>query len=921
MPMAWCACKVPHGHHGAPSRCGELVEFAWQSEPGCAVLKSLSASPLPGAIYADQTQPADDVMTVLLPAVPIPVDDALRVQALRRLGVLDTEAEVEFDDIAWLAAHVSGAQIALVSLLDTDRQWFKARCGTDLEGTPRSVSFCAHAVMGTELMEVPDAQADPRFVNNPLVIAPPGVRSYVGVPLIGREGYAYGTLCTLSTTPRVLEEQQKQALIRLARQATNQLEARRDRLDAQTQRQTLSMLLEAMPDGVVACGTDGLLCEFNQAARQWHGTDPRVLPSTQWAQHFDLYTADGNGLLPTDEVPLLRAWRGEHVRNAELLIRAKNQPPRSVLCNADPVLSDKGAALGAVCVMHDITQLNDASAALASERARLQALVDASRDVAIMAFDPHGRLELFNPGAERLLGYRADEVLGTCPAQFHLPVELERHMDTLAVSPPSYVRLAAAVAADVLTEELWTLVRKDGELRRVRLCFNVIQDAQQGQVGYLAMAIDVTAELQAQAAAQLAAERFTGAFETAPQGMAIVSLEGQWRDVNPALCGILGYSREQLLLTSFQQVTHPDDLEMDLKLVHELIEGKRHSYSVAKRYISKQGTVIWAQLSVSLVRDSSGAPVHFISQIQDVTERHVAAEQLAKSEARLRAISDATPTLVAQFDAEQRYLFANQAHRAWLGVDPAGLLGQHITQMLGTDINPDARAALAQAVAGQRASFEHVLHGGTGPRDVEVTLVPEMHGASTQAQGFFLMAHDVTVHKTLHRLMHERATRDALTGLPNRHAWSDALQVAIAQAHQQQLAVAVMFLDLDGFKRINDIYSHRAGDAVLVAFGHCLQRAAGERYLVARLAGDEFVVLLDALQDPQTECATVAERIRRLAAEGAMFGNQHLPIQPSIGVAWQTGAQAEAASLMHAADEAMYAAKRARRSAGQTVRP
>lgn len=183
------------------------------------------------------------------------------------------------------------------------------------------------------------------------------------------------------------------------------------------------------------------------------------------------------------------------------------------------------------------------------------------------------------------------------------------------------------------------------------------------------------------------------------------------------------------------------------------------------------------------------------------------------------------------------------------------------------------RAALAQVSAGQRASFEHVLRGGATPRDVEITLVPEMQGTATQAQGFFLMAHDVTAHKSLHRLMHERATRDALTGLPNRHAWSEALQVAVTQAQQQQCAVAVMFLDLDGFKRINDVHGHRAGDAVLVAFGRCLQQAAGSRYLVARLAGDEFVVLLDDLQDPQTECAAMAERIRTAAAAGAVFGS------------------------------------------------
>ncbi|MBB4708389.1 hypothetical protein FHY34_002250 [Xanthomonas arboricola] len=150
------------------------------------------ASPLPGATYLAQTLPADHAMTVLLPPVPIPADDALRVEAVRRLGVLDTEPEAEFDDIAWLAAHITGAPMALVSLLDADRQWFKARCGTDLEGTPRAMSFCSYTVMGTELLEVPDAAADPRFARNPLVTAAPGVRSYAGVPLVGREGYAYG---------------------------------------------------------------------------------------------------------------------------------------------------------------------------------------------------------------------------------------------------------------------------------------------------------------------------------------------------------------------------------------------------------------------------------------------------------------------------------------------------------------------------------------------------------------------------------------------------------------------------------------------------------------------------------------------------------------------------------------------------------
>lgn len=465
---------------------------------------------------------------------------------------------------------------------------------------------------------------------------------------------------------------------------------------------------------------------------------------------------------------------------------------------------------------------------------------------------------------------------------------------------------------------MWTLLRKDGSQRRVRLSFNVIQDAQQGLTGYLAMAIDVTAELQAQAAAQLAAKRFSGAFDTAPQGMAIVSLEGRWSEINSALCTLLGYSRTQLLGMTFQDVTHPDDLDVDLALLGELLDGKRNSYTLSKRYVSRQGAVLWTLLSVSLVRDSDRAPVHFVSQVLDVTEQHVAAERLAESEARLRAISDATPTLVSQFDAAQRCLFANEAHRSWLGVDPNSLVGCHITRLLGDDLGEPVYAALAAAARGERATFDYVLQAGASARDVEITLVPATKGTQAQVQGFFLMAQDVTAHKTLHRLMHERATRDALTGLPNRHAWSEALHTAVTHAQQQHTAVAVMFLDLDGFKRINDVHGHRAGDAVLVAFGRCLQQAVGTRYLVARLAGDEFVVLLDDLHAPERECAAVAERIRNAVAAGTTFGEQWLPIQPSIGVAWQRGSTADTASLMHAADEAMYAAKRARCGDGET---
>ena len=300
-----------------------------------------------------------------------------RLQALRDLQILNTPPEAEFDDLTWLAARLCDAPIALVSLVDANRQWFKARCGLGAEQTSRAVSFCAHAIEQDGLFEIPDARQDPRFADNPLVTGTPHIRFYAGMPLVMANGFSLGTLCVIDNTrPRTLDAAQREALQRLARRATDSLEARRQRLRAQSRERTLALLLEAMPDAVVTCDAAGLLGEFNRTARDWHGVDPRAVPPQTWAQHFDLHEPGGRELLATERIPLLRAWRGERVREAAIVIKAQGQPPRTVLCNADPVLSTDGALLGAVCVMHDITDRLAAEDQLRESEQRMRTVAD-----------------------------------------------------------------------------------------------------------------------------------------------------------------------------------------------------------------------------------------------------------------------------------------------------------------------------------------------------------------------------------------------------------------------------------------------------------------------------------------------------------------------------------------------------------------
>jgi GAF domain-containing protein len=163
-------------------------------------------------------------------AVPAPLyhDEAARLAVLREYRVLDSLPEADFDDITFLASYICGAPVALVSLVDESRQWFKAKVGTDLDQTPRDVAFCAHAILEPDdLFVVPDAHEDPRFATNPLVRDEPHIRFYAGAPLISPEGMPLGTLCVFDRTPRHLSPEQARALGALAREVVVHLELRR----------------------------------------------------------------------------------------------------------------------------------------------------------------------------------------------------------------------------------------------------------------------------------------------------------------------------------------------------------------------------------------------------------------------------------------------------------------------------------------------------------------------------------------------------------------------------------------------------------------------------------------------------------------------------------------------------------------------
>jgi GAF domain-containing protein len=165
-------------------------------------------------------------------------NDAARVDALQKYAILDSEPEQAFDDLTLLASYVCKTPMALISLIDEDRQWFKAKVGISATETSRDIAFCSTAIQQRDLFVVPDALQDERFRTNPLVVSEPNIRFYAGAPLINEDGYALGTLCVIDRTPRNLAADQEVALKALSRLVLMQMEFRRN----------LLMLKEALSD-------------------------------------------------------------------------------------------------------------------------------------------------------------------------------------------------------------------------------------------------------------------------------------------------------------------------------------------------------------------------------------------------------------------------------------------------------------------------------------------------------------------------------------------------------------------------------------------------------------------------------------------------------------------------------------------------
>jgi PAS domain S-box-containing protein len=365
----------------------------------------------------------------------------------------------------------------------------------------------------------------------------------------------------------------------------------------------------------------------------------------------------------------------------------------------------------------------------------------------LFVYDADRRLRWANTAARGLYPADYQQMLGRPMAELvpEAPQRVDFHERALRGEP---TRVAAGPATPPGTGEVQYF---DMEYRGLR--------GDSGDVDHLLVfATDVTARCQAEARLRESEERFRGAFEFAAIGMALVAPDGRWLRVNRSMCRIVGYTADELLATNFQAITHPDDLEKDIGYVGQMLDGSLSHYDMEKRYVHKDGHILWILLSVSLVRDAAGTPLYFVSQVQDITEQRQLTDDLRRARADLQAILDNVPARITSWHADSTNHFVNRVAAEHFGVSAGVAAGKHISEILGPERYARAKPFIDTALAGTQQSYEQVEPQSDGSlRYSHVEFVPRR--LDGKPAGIYSLATDVTDLRESYRRIRELAQR------------------------------------------------------------------------------------------------------------------------------------------------------------------
>jgi PAS domain S-box-containing protein len=614
----------------------------------------------------------------------IPVNESDRLVALDRYQILDTLPEQEYDDLTQLAADICGTPIALISLVDRDRQWFKSRVGLEATETPRDISFCGHAVAANEILNIPDATQDPRFADNPLVVNDPNIRFYAGIPLKTPDNFTLGTLCVIDRQPRDLTALQIQQLEALSRLVISQLELR---LSNQSLR-LLASVVETSNDAIITRNLNGIITSWNPAAERVFGYSQAEIVGQSICM---LYPPER---LAEEQLFIDRLKRSERVEDFETIRLCKDGNQKDVSITISPLMDFSGNIVGISGVIRDISDRKQVEMALRESEEFNRSIFENNADC-LKILDVDGKLTKMNCNGTYLMEiddfscWVGRNWVDTWQEPYHL----------LAVQA-----IKDAKNGDIGHFEGFCPTAK-GTPKWWDVLVTAVPDADGSPLRLIATSRDITTSKQIE-------ERLRKSDTHLKTAQRIVKL-GSW-EFDPSSGEIIWsdevfriFGRDPILGTptfdEFQQYLHPDDRESHQQLVETSIANCQ-PFENEVRFYRSDGSLGYLQTRGEPVVDDSGHLILLIDTVIDITDRKLAEIELQNLSDRLNLAVKSGAIGIWDWNVQKNILIWDERMYELYGItsDQFTSIYDAWASSLHPDDLPRAEAAIQQALAGTK---------------------------------------------------------------------------------------------------------------------------------------------------------------------------------------------------------------------------
>jgi diguanylate cyclase (GGDEF)-like protein/PAS domain S-box-containing protein len=836
----------------------------------------------------------------------LPTHEAARLAALKALGVLDSPAEAEFEALVRVASAVCEVPISLISLVDQDRQWFKANVGLPgVRETARDVAFCAHAIQGDALLEIPDAAEDARFTDYPLVTQAPKIRFYAGAPIRLSGGHIAGTLCVMDRVPRQLTHKQREILQQLSIVVAIALETRASEIFRAEQQRKLQDILEGTGAGTW----------------DWEMRTGQIEVNARWCeilgrrlQDFFPVTYDKwKALVHPDDFGQTDAavaahlakkterydceFRMQHIDGHWVWVHSSGQVKS---WNAD------GTAQRMFGTYLDISERKLAQLQLIESEQSHQRQYEATPAM-LYSINAQGALLSVSHLFAQTLGYTREEMIGRQPTVFMTPASAQRAMEVVF---PQF--LASGAIRDIPYQ--W--VRRNGDLMDSLVSAELERDSEGHPLRSLSTVTDVTQRLQI--SRELDKERLhlanseahlRNVINSVPALIAYVDANERYVYVNRQYKERFAPDMQDLIGRSVQEVLGPERYANVCPLIAQALQGYAQSYDW------QPYPDVWLLIHYVPTFDPQHRVSGYYVMGTDISERQHAETALRESEQRLARVLDGANQGYWDWNLQSNAIQVSARWETMLGYSPGELQvdPSHWSQM----VHPADLPKVMQ-------SIERHLKGLVAKHEVEIRVKTKDSGwlwiltsgriVSRDTSGAPLMMSgthtDISQVKAHEAELDRVANFDSLTHLPNRRLLSDRLRQAILHSDRSGKSTAICFLDLDGFKVINDQWGHAVGDQVLIGIAQHLGQVLRAEDTLARLGGDEFVLLLSEIESAE-ECTQILERVLEAIRTPIQAEGHRVAISASVGVSLYPSDNADPDILLRHADIAMYQAKQA----------